>query len=88
MLPDIYDSLQAHWKALRPGLQRVLAMQLASSAAVLDVIEAESCMAFISAAAHAKTTCECKETFYESNKGDECFNCPTVAKCSNDFCAL
>ena len=55
VLPDIYNSLQAHRKALRPGLQRVLAMQLPSSAAVLDVIEAESCMAFISEAAHTKT---------------------------------
>ena len=55
VLPDIYKSLQAHRKALRPGLQRVLAMQLPSSAAVLDVIEAESCMAFISEAAHTKT---------------------------------
>jgi hypothetical protein len=54
---DIYVSLQAHRKDLQPGLQRVFAMQLASVAAVLDVIEAESCMAFISesAAAHSKT---------------------------------
>jgi hypothetical protein len=50
-----FDSLQQHRKDLRPGVQRVLAMQLASAAAVWDVIEAESCMAFISAAAHSKT---------------------------------
>ena len=40
---------------IRPGVKRVEAMQLASASAVLDVIEAESCMAFISEAAHSKT---------------------------------
>jgi hypothetical protein len=38
--------------------------------------------------AQTSNTCECKEAFYESSKGDECFVCPTGAKCSNDFCAL
>ena len=65
MPPDIYDSLQAHRKDFQPGLQRVLAMQLVSAAAVLDVIEAESCMAFISAAAHSKTGSSVIRRVYE-----------------------
>jgi hypothetical protein len=62
-----FDSLQQHRKDLRPGVQRVLAMQLASAAAVWDVIEAESCMAFISAAAHSKTgSSAIRQGFYDN----------------------